>query len=325
MRTAMYRTWENLTMTPATTSPISASAVIPGSASSLPGPRQSPRQIAMKAVLNGLLAAVIVIGLVIGYRGYNNGSNSGNDNGNPLALLTASGTADTMATQTPTIETNAVLTRPTLVAQGILEPEGTPIPQPHIPCTTPAITRDAAIQRLNIAGPAEPNLDMSKVEPVDPETLKAVATVGEQFFSCLAEGKTMSAMNLMSSDYLQQWLFLQIMSQPGGPSESSIEILFDGFEQQQAESEARGEFVYPAGRLDYFFGGVSNQEPSGPVQTADGRIHIGFTFTTVYFPGNVPDSPSHTQPRDIVFVREGNGWRVDGMKHGSDAWFDDPF
>jgi hypothetical protein len=204
--------------------------------------------------------------------------------------------------------------------QGTISPSTT-----HSHCATPAITREAAIQRLNIADPAEPELDMSKVEPVDPETVKTVEAVGEQFFSCLAEGKTMSAMNLMSGDYLQQWLFLQIRSLPGGPSESSIDILFDRFAQEQAETEARGGFDYTTGYLDYFFGGVSNQKPSGPVQTANGKIHIGFTFTTVYFPGNVPDSPSHTQPRDIVFVREGNGWRIDGMKHGSDAWFDEPF
>lgn len=325
METAMQRTWENLTMQPASTTNQTASPLNPISAPAPFGKRQSPRQIAVKSVLNSLLAAVIVIGLVIGYRGLNNGGNSGNDGGN-LAMLTASGTPDATATLPPTIETNPVLNRATLEAQGILEPEATPPPLPHIPCTTPAITRESAIQRLNFAGPAVPNLDMSKVESVDAETVKAVEEVGEQFFSCLAEGKTMSAINLMSSDYLQQWLFIQVMALPGGPSDSSINTLFDQFEQEQAAAEASGEFAYPANAISYFFGGgFSKREPNGPVQTADGRIHVGFTFSTVYSPGAVPDSPSHTQPRDIVFVQEGNSWRIDSLEHGNDAYFEDPF
>ena len=238
------------------------------------------------AVISTLVAAVVLLAIVAGFRKFD----FGEETGDPEVQFGASGSEVISDANLGSLADYSCDVEP-ISRQVLLDALATP-PGDPVPRVMEVIPTDQA------------SLNNNEIDP-----LISTATL---FYTCLLEGKPMSALSMTTTVFKKDWVRSQIAFTYGVFSDEEVEAYVDSLVEK--ENRSREEGFAPLGTT--FF--APEFQNTNWVQTADGRIHLVSIWPTS---GDQAELKTYlsSPPDYVVFARQETGdWLVDRI--GSDIF-----
>jgi hypothetical protein len=234
------------------------------------------------AVLSTLVAAVVLIALIAGFRKFDFGEEPG---GNTAIEFGSSGKSD--------------------VDIGTFADAG---------CSTEPVSKENLLNALisppDNAIPRSNTILPSEETDIFDEDIPPLIHMANQFYTCLFEGRPMSALSLTTTSFRQDWVMSQVAFTYGVFSDEAVTKYVDSLVEKEDQSRADG--FNPIGTT--FFS--PEFQPTGWSQTDDWRVHLRAIWTAG---GGQAELRNYlvNPPSEVVFMRSPTGdWLIDRI--GSD-------